>query len=154
MILNRLQILSEQLRVARNRAKRLEQRTDGWLIAQTSRRPSRKQSRNELNAIGRHFKHCLVDKMLQHVLTPNVKNESDSRPKCGDITEILLWPNTQINAAGLCRFFQFGNGGSKFAFIRHVLEPKGARVFREVDHHPPERSIRNLDRKSLSGFEG
>ena len=91
--------------------------------------------------------------MLQHILSPDIKNEGNSRPERRDIAKILLRANTQVDAAGLCRFFQLGNEGSKFAFVRHVLEPKGAGVFGEVGHHSPEGAIRDLDGKSIGRFE-
>ena len=87
--------------------------------------------------------------MLQHILAPDIKDEGYPRPKRGDVTKILLGSNPQIDPAGLCRFFQLRNEGGKFAFIRHVLEPKGARFFGEAGHHPPEGGIRNLGGESI-----
>src|SRR3989442_129639 len=83
-------------------------------MAQTGRRPSRKQPGNKLNASGRHFKDGLVDEVFQHILAPDIKDEGYSRPERGDITKILLRSNTQIDPAGFCRFFQLGDKRRKF----------------------------------------
>src|SRR5437867_4952713 len=91
--------------------------------------------------------------MLQHVLTPDIGDEGDLGLDRSHIREVLFGSHTQVHAARFHSFFQGGNDGLKFEFVRHELETKRATALRKIRHHAPKRVVADFPGKGVGGYE-
>src|SRR5688572_31130557 len=105
----------------------------------------RKQPRHEVRTIGRRFEQGLVEEVFQHVLAPNVDDEGHCRPERGDVGEILLGPDSDIDATRLYRFLEPGKDLRVVVFVRdEVFVLEGPAWLGQIG----DKFSETLDRKS------
>src|SRR6266566_4703979 len=153
-ILDRLQVTPIQLRICRTPPERLKQcsgrcflRHAGWCFP-------RKQTRQKVSPVERHFENRFIYQVLDHVLASNVKYESHLRLKSSNVCKVLLRTDAEINAARFPILFQPWNHILKQLLVRHVFESERTAFLGEVRHQSPKGVVTQLARQSIRGGEG
>ena len=104
--LDLLEIFAEEPLIGLNSTVRLEQRFSRGSVIEIVGAFARKQERNELGPIRRHFEQSLVHQEFQQVLPPDIDNESHLRPNCGDVRKVLLGTDANVDTARFCGLLQ------------------------------------------------
>src|SRR5262249_15721686 len=79
-----------------------------------------------------------VHEVFEHVVAPDIQDETDARLKCRYICKVLLRSHAEIDAAGVDLLLQDGNDGLKRIFVRHQLQLKTAACFGKVRDDSPK----------------
>ena len=111
----------------------------------------REQARHEVRPAGGQLEQRLVHQMLDQVLPPDVDDERHLRLQRGDVGEVLLGTDAEVDAARLGPRAKRRDDGLDGRFVRHeVVEREVPFRLRELADELPEVGIADL-RGSGSG---
>ncbi len=113
---------------------------------------AREQPRHEVGAIVGHLDDRLVHEVLHHVLAADVDDERHARLERGDVGEVLVRSDAEVDAVWRHAFSELGDHFLKSGFVRdEIVRTEEAVRLREVDDHLPERAVRYLSRQVAGG---
>jgi hypothetical protein len=90
---------------------------------------AREEAGDEVGAIRAHLEERPVHQHLEHVLAPDVDDESEPGPERRDVGEVLLGTDADIDPAGRNGGLQRGHDDLRGVFVRHqLLRERAARL--------------------------
>src|SRR5947208_6101734 len=110
-----------------------------YICVQTARTFPRVQPRKEIRAIAGELEKGFIHQVLDHVLPPDIDDESDFRLECGNVSKILLGTDSQVNTSGLRDLLQPRNYPLKTHLVgKKIFEPEVSPFLGKTGHDLPK----------------